>query len=174
MKLITSTISICILAVIIILIVFTPETCEHEDTIGIYSFQYENSTAAHSTREYCNVCEKYTTTYSSRFRGTPTDQSYLEAIITQSDANEIIPGEYYTITATVTSAGVSSYNEGRFWTVRVGCKLENEDFEIYCYADFRKEFWEQVELLKEDDIITFRGRFYDEGCGFTDCVLLNN
>ena len=173
MRFITSVISICVLAVIIVLIVFTPEPCEHSDTLKIYSFQYEKSTAAHSTREYCNICGRYTTTYSARFRGTPTDQSYLEAIVAQSDASEIIPGEYCTITATVTSAGVSSYDEGRFWTVRVGCKIENSDFEIYFSADFRKEFWDQVDAIEKDDIVIFRGRFYAEGCGFTDCELID-
>jgi hypothetical protein len=153
-------------AIIILLRVLTPEPCEHEDTIRIYSFQFDGSTAAHSTREYCNVCKKNTTTSSTRFRGTPTDQSYLEVLVAQSDANEIIPGEYYTVTATVI-LGDYEYSE-----TRLRCKVENDEFRVGFSVDFRDEFEEVVELVEEGDIITFRGRFYDEGCGFSDAELI--
>lgn len=170
MRLIISTIGLCLIAIVVIFVTFKPEHCEHEDTIQIYNFQYEKSAAGHSKWEYCNVCKKYTTKRAFGFRGTPTDQSYLETIVEQSDAQEIIPGEYYTVTVTVTSTTL--YDDGTNWKVRVGCKLENEDFELYFSADFRKEFWDQVKLLEDDDVITFRGRFYDTGCGFKDCELI--
>jgi hypothetical protein len=96
----------------------------------------------------------------------------LELLKEHSDGDEIVPGEYYTVTATVTLVTLNSYDEGRFWTVRVGCKLRNEDILLGFSVDFRKEFWDQVDLLEEGDEITFRGKFYDEGCGFTDSELL--
>ena len=36
----------------------------------------------------------------------------------------------------------------------------------------REEFKELVKLVEKGEEITFRGRFYDGGCGFTDCELI--
>jgi hypothetical protein len=89
------------------------------------------------------------------------DKSYLEAIKEHSDGNEILPGEYYTVTATV-PMGLSGI-----------CEVENEDYIVRFHVAFNDEFIELVNSIDDDAEITFRGRFYDTGCGFTDCELLS-
>ena len=49
---------------------------------------------------------------------------------------------------------------------------EIEDFILFFNAEFREGYGEQVRLIQDGDTITFRGRFYDKGCGFTDCELI--
>lgn len=167
MKFIASVISICILVPIVLLILFTPKPCEHEGMVTMYSFTSYNSTAHNSVSPYCQDCgERF---QSQLFEGTLVDQSYLEAIKVHSDGSEIVPGEYYTITALVTRA---DYGYGLYDTPNVCCKLENEDYIIYFDVEFKAELANVVKSLTEDDTITFRGRFYDEGCGFTDCELI--
>ena len=39
-------------------------------------------------------------------------------------------------------------------------------------VEFREEFKELVRAVEEGGEITFHGRFYDKGCGFTDCELI--
>ena len=167
MKLITSTISICILAVIAVMIVFAPEPCEHEDMVEMYSFTSYNSTAQNSVRNYCRDCDERF--QHQLFKGTLVDQSYLEVFEPQIDGGEIVPGEYYTITALVTRA---DYGFGLYDTPNVCCKLENEEFIVYFDVEFKAELNDIVKSITEDDIITFRGRFYDTGCGFADCELI--
>lgn len=166
MKFITSVILICVFLPILFLIVFTPEPCEHEDMVTMYSFSTRDSTAHSSVRPYCRDCDKK---YQSQlFQGTLVDQSYLSAIIEHSDASEIVPGEYYTVTVTV-PLGFTAYGSDSVW---LNCEVENEDFIVYFTVEFREEFEEQVRSVEEGDEITFRGRFYDEGCEFTDCELV--
>jgi hypothetical protein len=50
--------------------------------------------------------------------------------------------------------------------------VENENFIVGFNVEFREEFREQIKLTEEGAEITFRGRFYDVGCGFTDCELI--
>ena len=81
-----------------------------------------------------------------------------------------MPGQYYTVTAIVTLADYSSNDKAR-----VTCKVENEDYIVGFSVEFREEFKNTAgcESLEEGEKITFRGRFYDEGCGFTDCELVD-
>ena len=159
---------IIILIVVGLVIVFTPDKCEHENTIMLYSFASYDSTAHSDYRPYCRDCE--TAFNYTLFQGTPTDQSYLEALVEQSDASEIIPGEYYTVTAVVTLASYNSMGKPS-----INCKVENENYIVGFNVEFREGFAEAVsyKLLEEGSTITFRGRFYDEGCGFTDCELIS-
>ena len=162
MKFILSVIGVCFLVVVTSLILFTPPKCDHEETITMYKFESYESPAYNYVRPVCKKCDKllpYTL-----FKGTPKDSSYLEAFENES---EIVPGEYYTVTATVTSADYSIQD------THLGCKVENEKFIIHFGVDFREEFEEAVDPIEEGDEITFRGRFYDNGCGFTDCELLD-
>ena len=166
MKFLTSLVLFCIFLPILFLIVFTPEPCYHEETRTLFSFVSEDSFAYSYTRPICKECGKklrYT-----NFKGTPIDQSYLETITKHTDADEIVPGEYYTVSCPVTQV-FSNYGETRVW---VNCKTENEDFIVSFTVEFREEFREQVASIEDGEEITFRGRFYDEGCGFTDAELI--
>ena len=149
--------------IVALVIVATPKPCEHESAT-FYSFTSMDSTGQSRVNERCKKCN-VRLTYDSSFKGTPIDQSYLSAIKENSDGDEIIPGEYYTVTATVPS-GFTAYGSD---SVRLYCKVENADFVIGFTAEFMEEFSEQVRSVGKGDEITFRGRFYDEGCGFTDC-----
>ena len=143
--------------------------CDHVDTWEVYSFQFENSTASNSVREVCKECHK-NMARPALFKGTLVDKSYLEAVKEHSDAQDFVPGEYYTITAIVTQADYDSVDKPR-----IGCKVENEDFLVGFSVEFREEFAEAVSYksLEKGVEITFRGRLYDEGFGFTDCELLS-
>lgn len=165
MKFFTSLLLICIFLPILFLIVFTPEKCEHENTIKVYSFQFENSTAASSYKTSCVDCKNYPVN-STSFRGTPTDQSYLEAVKEHSDIIEVVPGEYYTVTAIVS---IEDYD---FHKTRINCKVENKDCIVGFSVEFREGFEELVSFLEKGDEITFRGKLYDTGFGFTDCELI--
>ena len=168
MKFLTGLVLFCIFIPILFLVVFTPEKCEHEGKVTMYSFTSYNSTAQSSVRPYCRDCgERF---QHQLFEGTPVDQSYLEAIKVHSDSDEIIPGEYYTITATVPQGyNYGSYDSPRPW---LNCQVENEDFIVGFNVDFKEEFREVIKSIEKGEEITFRGRFYDEGCGFTDAELI--
>lgn len=139
----------------------SPRECEPGKK---FSFQSQGSTAMSYVRPYCeHPGHVYIT---SSFRGTPNDLSYLDAIRAHSDSDEIVWGEYYTITATVVHA---DYDIMR---TRLRCKVESENIIVVFSVDFRGEFEELVDSLQEGDTVIFRGRFYDNGCGFTDCELI--
>lgn len=162
-----STAITCVFIIIILLVVLTPK-CKHEETGMMFSFASQNSTAYSYKRPYCKECgEVFSYT---NFKGTPNDLSYLDAIKERSDSDEIVGGEYYTVTAVVT---LGDYNYGSK-RVSVQCKIENEDVKVGFTIDFKEEFGDAVKLLKKGDEITFRGRYYDIGCGFTDCELISN
>ena len=166
MKFITSLVLVCVLLPILFLIVFTPEPCEHEKAVTRYSFTSYDSTAHSDVSEYCRDCDKKF--QRQLFKGTPIDQSYLSAIKEHSDGSEIVPREYYTVTAIV-PLGYYEYISDK---VRLNCMVENEDFIVGFSVEFREEFVELVKSVEKGEEITFRGRFYDTGCGFTDCELI--
>ena len=138
--------------------------CEHEEMGNTFHFQFENSTAASHMRPFCKNCDEVFG--HKNFRGTPIDLSFLDAIVENSDGTEIVGGEYYTMTAVMTS-GNSSIDK-----VRIGCKVQTEDVIVYFSAEFQEAFKDAVKEVHMGDEITFRGRFYDKGCGFTDCELI--
>ena len=168
MKFLTSVIIACIFLPVLFLILFTPEKCEHEE-VTRYVFTSYDSTAHSNVSGYCRKCDAKLTT-NSIFQGELVDKSYLTALIEHSDASEIVPGEYYTIMASV-PLGFYAYSSDNVW---LNCKVENEDFIVLFNVEFREEFEERVRLIQEGETITFRGRFYDEGCGFTDSVLIDD
>ena len=153
---------------VVVIIAAIPEKCEHEEMVTRYVFTTEDSTAYSSVIPYCRNCEKQF--QSTNFNGTPVDQSYLEAIKEHSDGTEIVPGEYYTVTVTA-PLGFYGYNSKY---LRLSCEAENEEYIVRFSAEFREEFRKLVESIEDGDEITFRGRFYEEGCEFTDCELLSN
>lgn len=129
-----------------------------------FHFHSQGSTAMSYVIPYC---EHPGHIYIAKtFRDTPNDLSYLEAIREHSDSDEIIWGEYYTITATV---ALADYDVMR---TRLNCKVESENIIVIFSVEFRGEFEELVASIDEGDEITFRGRFYDNGCGFTDSELI--
>lgn len=158
-----------IIIVIVLLITLTPPKCEHGKQVRIFSFTSYNSTASSYTKLYCSDCES-DITRPTLFKGNPKDLSYLDAIKENSDGGEIVGGEYYTIKAIVTLADYN-YGDGK---ARITCKVVNESAMVWFTVDFKEGFEDAVDLIKEGDEITFRGRYYDIGCGFTDCELINN
>ena len=141
--------------------------CEHEETYTKFVFtSYDSIDGTSHIRPVCKEC--YKNFQYTNFKGTPSDQSYLEVIRENSDGSEIIPGEYYTVTVTV-PLGFYGYTSN---TVQLTCQVENDDYMVRFHAEFREEFTGEVVSVEKGETITFRGRFYDEGCGFTDCELL--
>lgn len=137
---------------------------EHKH-VKIFSFQFQGSTASSYVKPWCKSGRCYNLGY-TLFRGTPSDLSYLDVIKEHIGVDEIVGGEYYTVTAIIS---VADYN---FQKTRISCKLQNEDIIVGFSVEFRDEFEDAVSLLDEGDEVTFRGRYYDEGCGFTDCELI--
>ena len=130
----------------------------------MFSFQFQGSTAMSYVKPYC---EHPGHIYiSTSFRGTPNDLSYLEAIKANSDSDEIVGGEYYTVTATV------ALGDHDYIKTRIRCQIESEDILVGFSVEFREGFEEAVGALKKGDTVAFRGRYYDEGCGFTDAELI--
>ena len=164
MKFILSVMSACCISVLAILIIFTPDKCEHEEMGKIFSFQYQNSTAYSDIKPFCKNCNHYFG-YTG-FRGTPNDDSYLKVIKDYIDSDEVIGGEYYRMTATLV---LSDYDVDK---TRIRCEIESEDTIVYFSVQFRDEFEESVSSIQEGDKITFRGRLYDGGFGWTDCELI--
>ena len=158
-------ISICFLVLFMLVIIVALGQCKHEETKTMYSFVSYRSPSYNYVRPVCKKCGKLLSY--TNFKGTPIDTSYLKVFENESKGNRIVPGEYYTVTAIVTGADYS------IDSTRLGCKVENEDFIIHFSVNFREEFEEAVDPIEEDYEVTFRGRFYDTGCGFTDCELLD-
>ena len=164
MKYISSVISVCLLLILVILIASAALKCDHEEMGKIFTFQFEGSTAAGCVKPFCKNCNHYFGY--SIFRGTPEDSSYLEVIEKHSGVSEIVGGEHYTMTAIV---ALADYDFGK---TRIRCKVEKDDIIVEFSVEFREEFEESVALYDEGDEITFRGRLYDSGFGFTDCELI--
>lgn len=143
-------------------IVATPEPCEHKE-VTRYFFSTDGSN--NSVCGFCTKCRTRLTPH-SLFQGELVDKSYLTAMQEHSDGSEIIPGEYCTVTARVPLGFMGSGG--------LACEVENEDYLVRFKAVFRAECIEQVKLIEEGQEITFRGRFADRGCSFTDCELISD
>jgi hypothetical protein len=152
--------------IVALVIVATPDECDHTNLDKRFLFQTEGSTAVSRIKPVCKNCNQYFE--AAIFRGTPNDLSYLEVVKEYISEDEIVGGGYHTMTASV---AVLDYD---FQRVRIRCKVTAADIEVNFSVEFREEFEESVALLQVGDEITFRGRLYDTGFGWTDCELLNN
>ena len=56
--------------------------------------------------------------------------------------------------------------------IRRACKVEKDNIIAGFSVQFRDELEEEISLIKEGDEITFRGKLYEEGFGWTDCELV--
>lgn len=151
-----------------IILVMANNKCDHNEKQRRFHFVAENSSAYSDMAVFCKVCGEQLTTY-ARFNGTPDDKSYLSAFSGHIDSNEIIPGEYYTVTAAVTI----DYYGSRIEEPRLACKEENDDYEVFFSVGFKEEYRDLISSVKKGEEITFRGKFYTEGCGFSDCELIS-
>ena len=157
----------CILAVIVVIfIVFTPPKCEHTEKVEHFVFASEDSSAYSYVKHFCDVCDK-SLGYGT-FKGKPSNSSWIEVIKEHSDSDEIVGGEYYTMTATMT---LGDYD---FTKTRISCEVQSGNIIVHFSAEFKDEFEDAIKLVEKGESITFRGKFYDNGCGFTDCALLDN
>lgn len=170
MKFYVGLVLFCVFLPIIFLIAFTPEKCEHEETIERYAFDSVDSIVENSVTitHYCKKCDKRVGNH-SEVNVESVGDSYLGVIVRHSDATEINPGEYYTITATAPFGFVGGMTD-KIW---LHCDAETEDYIVRFVVDFNEEFRELVSSVNGGDIITFRGRFYDSGCGFSDAELID-
>ena len=157
-------ITILLLAFPFMFIMTTLDKCEHEETSRVFSFEFENSAATSYTKLFCKNCEQHLKT--TIFQDTPNDLSYREVVDEHIDGDKFVGGEYYTMTAIVTLA---DYDVQR---TRIRCKVENEDIGVVFSVEFKDDFEKRVSSIQEGDEITFRGRLYDNGFGWTDCELL--
>ena len=140
------------------------DKCEHEEMVTLFSFEFENSSASSHIKPFCENCNNYFGY--TLFRGTPKDTSYLKVVMQNIDGQDVKAGEYYTMSAVVTQ---EDYDINR---TRIRCKVESDNIMVGFSVEFKNEFEEQVSLMREGDEITFRGRLYDDGFGWTDCELI--
>lgn len=159
MKYLTSLTTLCLLLPLLFLILFTPKPCKHKDTYKLYAFSSDN--VSNMYRPVCKDCDKHM--QYSLFSGTPTDTSYIEPINEAADTESIIAGEYYTVTATVF---LLDYSTPHTYLI---CVVKNENFTVRFTVEFREEL---TEAIAEGDLIVFQGKFFDDGCGFTNCELI--
>ena len=138
--------------------------CEHEEMSKIFSFQPQKSTAYSYIKPFCKNCNHYFG-YTG-FRNTPDDTSYLKVVKEHIDSERVIGGEYYIMTATLV---LPDYEVDK---TRVRCEIKSIDTIVNFSVQFRDEFEEKVASMQVGEEITFRGRLYDEGFGWTDCELI--
>lgn len=165
-KVVTSLILVIVIVIIALPIIGMALQCEEHEVVELFSFQPYNSTALSDVKSFCKKCDESLGV--TLFRESPEDVSYLNVVKEHSDGSELIGGEYYTMTAIVT---LIDYDPSK---TKIRCKVESENIIVGFSVDFREEFEEQVALIEKDDEIVFRGRFYDKGCGFTDCELITD
>ena len=135
--------------------------CDHD--IGTeYDFVPPNAYMYGSIRPYCQICgDKFRYQH---IEGRLKDETYFELIAKYTDGNELVPGEYYTVTAIANYV----YDSGD----EISLKLEDDRFLIHLPVTFQEEFWEQVKSVEKGDEITFGGKFTAIH-GFTDCELID-
>ena len=148
--------------------VFTPD-CYHENERYEYSLRTPTAQSGHRgyKKRYCKDCGDYIGLVNLHSKS--PDISYLELIREHTDADELVDGEYYTITANVTRAKYGFEDS-------ISCKVENDDIVVYFSVKFREEFLDAISytVLSEGDEIAFRGKFDWWSCDWTDCELINN
>ena len=161
---VASIVTACVLFLVAVVGIVSVTKCEHERVEKHFAFQFQDSTADSRLSWVCADC--YQDIRRARFRGTPTDTSYLNVIAEHSDGNDIVGGEYYTMTVTVTLADHDSTK------TRINCQVRNNDIVVGFSVEFKDGFEELVSSIQRGDEVTFRGKFYDVGCGFSDAELI--
>ena len=156
-----------IVGVILLVLIFSPN-CKHEERRAVYSFNAQDGIIQYKytgyIRYFCKDCDYYLgITY---LGGKPIDTPYLDLIREHTDGDELVGGEYYTMTAIVSFCDY--YPE----KTMLSCRVENENTRVGFSVEFREEFEELIDLVQEGDEITFRGKFNDMSCDWTDCELI--
>ena len=135
--------------------------CEHSETVNRYSFQPRNSVAYNRMQKECKDCGQVL--YRNIFEDNPSDLSYLDVM---NNGEHFVEGEYYTVEAKVV------YN---FFAndLKVKCDIERDGVYVGFTITFTEEYKVESGLLKEGDVITFRGKAAPEGrLYWTDCELI--
>ena len=156
MKFILSLIIGMFLSILLILFLGFVLKCEHNNKITSFSFQPEYSTAASSVKEVCEECNQIFDV--GRFRGKPSDDSYIDVIEKHIDGGMV--------TATVSMP----YYEKR--RKQITCKISEGDIVVYFYAAFKEEYESYLESLSVGDEITFSGKRSDTALYWTECEIV--
>lgn len=164
MKFLLSLTSVFILSIIIILVLTAVYGCDHSEMCKRFWFEFQGSTAYSSIIPFCKKCN---VSYGyTNFKYFPNDDSYLEVVNSHIEDGEVEGGKYFTMNAKV---ALRDYSNDK---TRIDCYVQSEDIIVSFSVDFKEGFEEAVSQLKEDDEIRFRGKYYEKGCGWTDCELL--
>ena len=159
------TIGVIALVISFLVKVFTPN-CYHDNIRYEYSVWTPNNGGYQwYKKHYCKDCGTYRgITY---LHTNSEDSSCLSVLREHIDADELIDGEYYTLTAIVVFANYGT-------NTSVTCKVQDDDITVHLSVDFREEFKDAVSysVLESGDEITFRGKFDGIGWKWTDCELI--
>ena len=162
-----------ILALIILFFIVAPisgyicrHECKHEQKYLDYSFG-EEADSMNNVTLICSNCGHSFRIYNG-LKGLPVDTSLLSAFDGCISPAEIEPGGYYTVTA-VAPIDFSQLEDEPVLNLRV----KNDGYEVNFHARFKDEYFDLIQKNKKDEQITFYGRFFDTGCGFYDCELIN-
>lgn len=140
--------------------------CKHENVRYVYSLRSSVTDGYRGYKKhYCKDCDVYCgMTY---LHSGSNDYAYLDVIREQIDVDELVDGEYYTMTAIVTLANYGT-------NTRISCKVVNEDITVGFSVDFKEEFEDRIShsVLREGEEITFYGKFDGISCAWMDCELI--
>lgn len=166
MRFISSLYSGMFLSIILILLLGFCLKCDHNNSIEVYSFEPEKSTATSSVKSVCEECGQGL--HLTRFRGNPPDEMYIDVIKEHCEDKTFIKGEYDTVKATVT---VVDYFTPK---TEISGGVCQDGVEVYFSVEFKEEYEEAVSLLQEGDEIIFYGKSALTGLSWTDCDLITN
>ena len=171
MKLIWHVVAIwtaCIIFLVAVVGIVAVTKCEHEQVKTVFSFSSYDSSAYYDNF-YVKCADCYDKLDQTLFHKEPADRSYLKVFKQFNNGNDLVKGENYTIKGTVS---LKFYNITPTEKIRIRCQVEVDGIIVGFSVEFREEFREQVALLEDGDEVTFRGKFYDVGCGFMDAELI--
>ena len=165
---VASIVTVCIIFLVAVVGIVSVNKCEHTRVETVFSFSSYDSTGYYDYF-YVRCDDCYEKLKQTLFHKEPADTSYLRVFEQFNNGNDLVRGEYYTIRGTVS---LKFYDLRPSEKLRIRCQVEVDGIIVGFSIEFREEFRERVKLLEEGDEVTFRGKFYDIGCGFSDAELI--
>ena len=164
MKFISSVVAVMIICVILFISLGLIFKCDHTRVIEVFTFQPENSRALSYSKSYCDECRKCL--HTALFQGSPTNESYIDAVEEHCGDKSFVKGEYDIVKAEVLS---KNYNSSQ---AKIRCTIKHGDVQANFSVVFKGEYKEAVSLLETGDEITFYGKSALTGLSWTDCELI--